>query len=110
MGLLFILIYFIAFPAALAVGTAAVLSGKAPTWSARRRTAVAAPVAGFVPMSLPLAAVLGGSAGSDGVLIPAIALLALGLLLSVLVGMPAAYLIARRAPGPEVARPEQVFD
>lgn len=107
MALLLFLLFMVAIPAAVAAALAGLLSARKPQWSTARRTALAAAVAGLVPVILPIASVLQGNDGGVGPLVPTVALLVLGLIMAVLVGVPVALWIGRRRPPPSSPR---VFD
>ncbi|MEL6530681.1 MAG: hypothetical protein AAFQ27_12025 [Pseudomonadota bacterium] len=90
---LFGLVFAIAFVAAIAIGMAFLLDVVARKASITIRAVVAALVAGFVPMSIPIGAVLSATDAD-----PITALLPLfvgGFVLALLVGFPAAFFFTR---------------
>jgi MFS family permease len=103
-------LYLAVFPAGIAAALAAVLAAKAPEMSVRRRTAIAALVAGVGPVALPIFAVIFNSGENDIVAIPVFALITLGLFIAVIIGLPVAYSIAQRAARSKVSNPEEIFD
>lgn len=109
MGLLFALIFALGLPAAIAWMLARTLDSFFPNWSFRRRTAVAALTAGFLPMILPLVAVLSASTtNGGGRIVPAVALVMGALVLALLVGLPVAFWSRRKRAAPVDAH--KVFD
>ena len=104
MGIVFVLLYFLALPAGLAAGLAAALGSFLPKASLRRRTLIAAATAGFLPMIIPIAAIL--LEGAEPIAL--IAVLAMGLVLCVAIGLPMALYIGRRNGPPPPSG--QVFD
>lgn len=108
MGMLLILAFFVAIPAAVAAGLSGILAIRKPGWTIARRCGVAAVAAGAVPVVLPIASVLAGNDGGIGPVVPVVALLLMALLMAVLVGLPVALWIARRRQGQSA--PDQPFD
>lgn len=107
MAALLILIFFIAIPAAFATGLAGLLAVRKPGWSLRRRSALAAMLAGLIPVVLPIVSVLRGNDGGVGPLVPTVVLLLLGLGMALVVGLPVALWIGRRKASDNSPR---VFD
>lgn len=101
MGAFVAIIYLMILPAVIAMVLASVLPSLLPHASYRKRTLIAAGMAGFLPMAIPLAAVIfgGGKGYSYSPLIPIAALLTVGLVVAVVIGLPAA-IYARRGKEP----------
>ncbi|MFM5949095.1 MAG: hypothetical protein ACKOPM_07685 [Novosphingobium sp.] len=89
------LLIMVAIPAALAAAIAFALPTLAPRWSLRRRTAVAALTAGFLPMLLPIIAALSDEK-NPAVFASVAGILFGGLFFSAVIGLPVALLIGRR--------------
>jgi hypothetical protein len=95
MALLVNLIFFLAIPAAIAAGVAFGLARLMPAWSMRRRTGIAAFLAGALPMSIPIIAVL-ASGGHGYTVVALAALVVVGLVIMAVIGLPVALIIGRR--------------
>lgn len=96
MAILAILLFFLFIPAAISIGASALLHVARPGWTMARRAILAAVLAGLVPVALPIVAVLAGHDGGIGPVVPVVALLALGLIVALVVGLPVALWIGRR--------------
>jgi len=94
MGIVLGLIVLIALPAALAWGICTGMRVLSPASSRKRRVAIAASVAGLIPVLLPLIAMF--RRGLPYGVIPIVALLVLGVIIAVIVGLPVAIRATRR--------------
>lgn len=88
MGIVLALIVLVLLPAVLSWGVCSGMRVLSPSSSRKRRTAIAASVAGVVPVLVPLIGMF-RRALPYGV-VPVLALLVLGLLIAVVVGLPVA--------------------
>lgn len=102
MSFLFAIIYLIILPIVIATVLAAVLPTLLPQASYRNRTLIAAGLAGFLPMAIPLAAIIVGWGAGHGYspFIPFLALLFMGLIIMIVIGLPTA-IVARRGKEPD---------
>lgn len=98
MSLLLFLILLVALPAVLSTVAATGLSARFPALSRRRRVAVAALLAGLLPVIPGLIAVWRTYRLTT--LVPVVAVLMLGLIVALVVGAPAAFHATRKAPKP----------
>lgn len=89
------LLVLVAIPAALAAAIAYALPTFAPRWSLRRRTAVAALTAGFLPMALPIVAALTDEK-NPAIFASVASIMFGGLFFSGVIGLPIALLVGRR--------------
>ncbi|HMT48178.1 MAG: hypothetical protein RL702_1433 [Pseudomonadota bacterium] len=96
MGLFIILLYCVAIPTGIAVALARWLRRNRVDWSALQRSAMAALAAGFLPALPPMVLVLVDDHDGQAIY-PVIALLGGGLMVALVVGLPAAFLAVRRA-------------
>lgn len=94
MGIVLGLIVMVLLPAALAWGICSGMRVLSPDSTRRRRIGIAATVAGVVPVLLPLLVMV--RRGLPYGVIPVLALLVLGLIIAVLVGLPVAIRTTRR--------------
>lgn len=94
MGIVLGLIVMVLLPAALAWGICSGMRVLSPDSTRRRRVGIAATVAGVVPVLLPLLVMV--RRGLPYGVIPVLALLVLGLIIAVLVGLPVAIRTTRR--------------
>ena len=104
MGFLFGLFYFVLIPAGIAAALATALATFMPTASLRRRTTIAALSAGFLPMLVPISALLTTAADP----IALVALVVTALVLAALFGLPVALFLGRRHEQPQP--PEKIFE
>ncbi|MCE2841974.1 MAG: hypothetical protein ACK44O_16255 [Novosphingobium sp.] len=88
MGIVLGLIVMVLLPAALSWGICSGMRVLSPESTRRRRVGIAATVAGVVPVLLPLVAMV--RRGLPYGVIPILALVVLGLIIAVLVGLPVA--------------------
>lgn len=88
MGILLGLIVMVLLPAGLAWGICSGMRVLNPDSGRKRRILISAATAGAIPVLLPLVAML--RRGMPYGIIPVIALLALGLLIALLIGLPVA--------------------
>ncbi len=93
MGFLLALIVMVALPAALAWGICTGMRVLSPHSSRKRRITIAATVAGLIPVLLPLIAMF--RRGLPYGTIPVLALLVLGALIAVVIGLPVAFRTTR---------------
>ncbi len=96
MGLLLGLIVMVLLPAALAWAICSGMRVLSPDSSRKRRIATAASVAGIFPVLLPLVAMI--RRGLPYGIIPIVALLVLGFIIAVAVGVPVAIRATRQGP------------
>lgn len=108
MAMLAILLFLLFIPAGISAGASGLLRVARPGWSAARRTIVAAALAGLIPVVLPIVAVLAGRDGGIGPVVPVVALLILGMIIALVVGVPVALWMGKRHARP-ADRPD-VFD
>ena len=88
-------------PALIAAAAAFALPTLAPRWSLRRRSVVAAVIAGFLPMTVPVFAALTDPA-NPAVVASVSGILFGGALVALVVGLPVALLVGKRRGGPAV--------
>lgn len=88
MGIVLGLVVLVLLPAALSWGICSGMRVLSPVSTRRRRVGIAAVVAGVVPVLLPLLGMV--RRGLPYGVIPVLALLVLGLIIAVLVGLPVA--------------------
>ena len=96
MSYLFGLVFLIGLPFGIAWAIASTLPEFAPKLSRRTRIVVSAMAAGLVPVLLPIAAVALTAPADSEMAIPIAALLFMGLLLGVIIGLPVAVMATRR--------------
>jgi len=94
MGIVLAFVVMVLLPAALSWGICTGMRVLSPASSRRRRLAIAASIAGLVPVLLPLIVMI--RRGLPYGLIPVLALLVLGLVIAVVVGLPVAIRTTRR--------------
>jgi hypothetical protein len=94
MGIVLGLIVFVLLPAALSWGICSGMRVLSPASSRRRRVAIAAACAGFLPILVPLLSVLDVEFPEG--LIAIVAILLAGALMALLVGLPVAIRATRR--------------
>jgi hypothetical protein len=105
MGFLTGLIFMIALPAGIAWAICAGLRVLAPASARRFRIALAAGLAGLVPILIPLIAILFTASARDELLIALAAVLVGGVVIGLLIGLPVALLATRHdRPGEPPAR------
>ncbi|HEX4848235.1 MAG TPA: hypothetical protein VFV30_08820 [Novosphingobium sp.] len=88
-------------PALIAAAVAFAMPTLAPGWSLRRRSVVAALIAGFLPMTIPVIAALSDPA-NPAVFASVSGILFGGVLVALVIGLPVALLVGRRRGGPAV--------
>lgn len=88
-------------PALIAAAAAFAMPTLAPGWSLRRRSVVAALIAGFLPMTIPVVAAL-SDPDNPAVVASVSGILFGGLLVALVIGLPVALLVGRRRGGPAV--------